>query len=79
MMRRTPVAGSSHVLVVLNGALSPMEVALAGRGNTDRRWRRAWGSTTGTRAMVDHPDREPGDRVLLDALAVVVYLAEPRG
>jgi glycogen operon protein len=78
MLRRTPVPGSSHVLVVVNGATSPMEVALAGRGNTDRTWHRAWGSNDATRAVLERPERDPGDRVILDALSIVVYLAAPR-
>jgi glycogen operon protein len=78
MLRRTAVPGSSHVLVVVNGALSPMEVAIAGRGNTDRTWHRAWGSNDATRAVLQRPERQPGDRVILDALTTVVYVAAPR-
>ncbi|PJI84745.1 glycogen debranching protein GlgX [Luteimicrobium subarcticum] len=79
MLRRTPVEGSEHVLVAFNGTLHPVELRLAGEGNTDRSFRRVWTSLGDAMPASQRVEREPGDFVVLDALSFVVYLAAPRG
>ncbi|MCB7138023.1 glycogen debranching protein GlgX [Cellulosimicrobium marinum] len=83
MLRTAPAAGDADVLVVLAGALDPVDVVLPGvrgaAGGAPERWDLAWDSDwehPDDRADGD-PSARAGDVVGLEALSLRVYVSAP--
>ncbi|MGO2740938.1 MAG: hypothetical protein ACTIAP_08075, partial [Cellulosimicrobium funkei] len=83
MLRTAPEPGDADVLVVLTGALDPVDVTLPGlraaAGGEPERWELVWDSDW---EHPDDPDRAPGESaarpgavVGLEALSLRVYVS----